>query len=225
MFVELSYKLSPGAPVFPGHPPDEFHPLMQMSAGDPCNTTIVKHHLHNGTHVDAPYHFDRAGATIDCLPIGSFVYERPLLVLKPLGKGGLVERADLEAHGTALAAADILLLCTGYYALRTVGKVYTDDFPSLAADAARFIRAELPRLKAVAIDTLSIESSVLGPRLGFQVHRALLARTPAETPPLLVYEDVNLQPILDRQVLRIYAFPLRASGLEASPVSMVAEVP
>jgi arylformamidase len=224
MFVEMAYPLCPEAPIYPGLPKDEFLPHTRMQRGDESNTTLIMHFLHNGTHVDAPFHFYDKGKTIDQIPVENFCYERPLLIEKPLGKGGLLQPEDLLAYGPALHEADLLLLCTGYYALRDKAGVYADDFPALSVEAAKLIRTELLQVKAVAIDTLSIESCVWGSRTDFQVHKTLLDSDRYATRPLLVYEDVNMQPVLGRQVDRIYAFPLRLVGLDASPVAIVAEV-
>ena len=79
-------------------------------------------------------------------------------------------------------------------------------------------------VKAVAIDTLSIESCVQGPKMDFIVHKSLLSGDLFSTRPLLIYEDVNVGGVLNREIERIFAFPIRFVGLDGSPVSMVAEV-
>jgi len=224
MLVELSYALSPEMPVFPGLPFDEFIAHSRMAAGAESNTTMVKHFLHNGTHVDAPFHFYDKGKTIDEIPVADFAYAKPLLIQRKLAKGELLGAGDLRACGDSLEVADLLLICTGYHELRSEGARYADDFPSLSVEAARFIRTSLPRAKAVAIDTLSIESAVLGPIQGFPVHKALLDGELYPQRSLLIFEDVNLLPVLGRSIGRVYAFPLRFTRLDASPVAMVAEV-
>jgi len=224
MFIEMAYPLSPDGPIFPGLPHDEFIPHTRMSEGGESNTTMVKHFLHNGTHVDAPFHFCDRGKTIDQIPIEDFCYTKPLVVQKMLPKGGFFQLHDMEACGASLYEADILLLCTGYHALRYDRAVYMDDFPALSVEAARLIRTELLNVKAVAIDTLSIESCRLGPQKNFTVHKTLLDSNIYSTRPVLIFEDVDMGPILTRQIKRIYAFPLRLTGLDASPVSIVAEV-
>jgi len=224
MFVEMAYPLSPEIPVFPGLPYDEFIPLSRMNKGGEANNSAVRHPLHNGTHVDAPYHFYDAGRTIDRIPITDFVFSRPLIVRKNLPKGGLLQPEDIEAAGSMLRSADILLLCTGYHAFRANKSTYVDDFPALSPEAAKLIRTDLLNVKAVAIDTLSIESCTRGPKSGFVVHKTLLDGEMYRTRPLLIFEDVNMGPILEKSISRIYAFPLRLVGLDASPVNIVAEV-
>jgi arylformamidase len=224
MFIEMAYKLSPEIPVFPGLPKDEFLPYTRMAGGDESNTTKVIHFTHNGTHVDAPFHFYNSGMTIDQIPIDDFCYEHPLIIEKRLKKSGIIQPEDLLAYGQALYQADLLILCTGYYEIRSDTIAYADDFPALSVEAAKLIRTELLQVKAVAIDTLSIESSRLGPLHNFPVHKTLLDGNLFATRPVLIYEDVNVQHILGKQIDRIYAFPLRLTGLDGSPVSIVAEV-
>jgi kynurenine formamidase len=224
MFVELAYPLSPDIPVFPGLPLDEFHPHTRMSRGEESNTTMVYHFLHNGTHVDAPFHFYDKGIPINQVPLEDFIYTKPIVLQKKLGKGKMWQPEDLKTAGAALIEADILFLCSGYHALRQDPVVYSDDFPSLIWEAARMMRSELPMLKAVAIDTLSIESCVLGPKENFRVHKTLLDGDLYPERPILIYEDVNFAPILNRSIRRVFAFPLRLVGLDASPVNIVAEV-
>jgi len=224
MLIELGYEFAEDMPVFPGSPKEEVHPHQRISSGGESNTTILHHYLHNGTHVDAPYHFWDEGLSIDKIPIEDFVYQHPLLIEKRLQRGELLGRADLESCGGSVKRCDILLVCTGYWKLRGEAEKYCEDFPALSEEAARFIRLELPRLKAVAIDTLSIENPIQGPKTDFKVHKTLLSSEVYETRTLLVYEDVNTGKLIGRKVKRIYAFPLRLRGLDACPVNMVAEI-
>lgn len=223
MFIELSYKLHEDIPTYPGLPREKFEPHTRMANGDQANTTLITHFLHNGTHVDAPFHFYDAGATIDQIPIEDFVFERPLVIKKLLKKSELIQLEDLTSCGEELHGADILLLYTGYCDIRDDGKVYADDFPAVSEEAARYIRTELLNIKAVAIDTLSIESATLGPQNDFRVHKTFLDGDLFKTRPLLLYEDVNVGRIANEKVKRVYAFPLRLKGLDASPVTIVAE--
>jgi arylformamidase len=93
----------------------------------------------------------------------------------------------------------------------------------VSEEATKFIRTELSSLKAVAIDTLSIESATQAPKNNFKVHKTLLDAGLYPTRPILIYEDVNIAIIVGKTIRRIYAFPLRLKGLEASPVTIVAE--
>jgi len=224
MFINLSYDISVDMPVFPGNPDERFIPHMRIKDGEVCNSTMINHFLHSGTHVDAPYHFDNKGKTIEQIPIEDFCYARPLVIKKELPKGGLIQPADLKDYGMSLYEADILLICTGYYKIREDRDAFMDDFPAFSAEAAELVRKKLKNIKAIAIDSLSIESAVLGPQQDFIVHKTLLAKKNYKTKPILIFEDVNIGAVLNKRIKRIFAFPIRLTGLDAAPVAIVAEV-
>ncbi len=223
MLLELSYSLSESIPVYPGSPLDSFKKINVMNNGDPCNTSVIHHYIHAGTHVDAPFHFDNEGLTIDMIPISDFIFSKPLLIECPLNKSGLISVEQIKEY-EQVYSSDIIFFHTGYCSHREDGKVYADDFPALSEEAALFLRNELPELKAVAIDTLSIESSVLGPKQDFPVHRALLDKKVSRERTLLIYEDVNTGLLLGCVPAKVYGFPLRLSGLDGSPVTIAVEV-
>lgn len=224
MYLELSYPIDKDMPVYPGSPQYELIPIRRISEGDHANTSMVKMYTHSGTHVDAPYHFYDKGKTIDEIPIDHFVYEHPLIIQKELKKSQLFELNDLKDYGHNLYTADVLFFYSGYCRLRDNPEIYEDDFPAISEEVARFIRTELLNLKAIAIDTSSIESPSMAPKTNRIVHRTLLDGDLYNTRPLLIYEDVNIEVILNKHIKKIYCFPLRLVGLDASPVNMVAEI-
>ena len=59
--------------VYPGDPAPEKQQLASTSAGDLYNLTAFSMCAHNGTHIDAPFHFLDAGKTVDQLPLEVFV--------------------------------------------------------------------------------------------------------------------------------------------------------
>ncbi|SNU08926.1 Kynurenine formamidase [Lachnospiraceae bacterium] len=59
--------------VFPGDPSPERIEMMKINEGAICNLTAFKMCAHNGTHVDAPYHFIDKGKTIDEVDMKRFV--------------------------------------------------------------------------------------------------------------------------------------------------------
>lgn len=62
-----------GCAVFPGDSSPERKILSKISDGEICNLTELKMCAHNGTHVDAPYHFLDEGKTIDQVDLKRFV--------------------------------------------------------------------------------------------------------------------------------------------------------
>lgn len=61
--------------VYPGDPKPEKQRLLSTANGDVCNLTALSLCAHNGTHVDAPFHFLGDGRTVDQIPLSVFVGE------------------------------------------------------------------------------------------------------------------------------------------------------
>ena len=59
--------------VFPGDPAPKRETLSSMERGALYNLTAFSMCAHNGTHIDAPAHFLRDGATVDALPLSKTV--------------------------------------------------------------------------------------------------------------------------------------------------------
>lgn len=62
-----------GCKVFPGDPSPQRNVMMSISEGEVCNLTEFTMCAHNGTHVDAPYHFYDDGKKIDEVALDKFV--------------------------------------------------------------------------------------------------------------------------------------------------------
>ena len=62
-----------GCAIYPGDPSPERQVMLSISEGKMCNLTAFNMCAHNGTHVDAPFHFINEGRTIDQVDIDRFV--------------------------------------------------------------------------------------------------------------------------------------------------------
>lgn len=59
--------------VYPGDPMPQKQTLCATNAGDLYNLTAFSMCAHNGTHIDAPFHFLRDGKTVDQMALDVFV--------------------------------------------------------------------------------------------------------------------------------------------------------
>ena len=62
-----------GCQVYPGDPAPEKKVLSSMEKGDLYNLTTFSMCAHNGTHIDAPFHFLKDGKTVDAICLEAFV--------------------------------------------------------------------------------------------------------------------------------------------------------
>ncbi len=61
--------------VYPGDEAPTYERTMKIADGEVCNLTVFRMCAHNGTHIDAPYHFYDNKNTIDALDLSRVVGE------------------------------------------------------------------------------------------------------------------------------------------------------
>lgn len=225
MYVELGYPIYEGMPVYPGLPEVKISPREQIRKGDGWNGSVLSIYLHAGTHADAPWHYIDDSFGIDQVPTDNFVYSHPLLVSIPCSENYLVTIDDLQTAGNGLYEADALFLNTGFWQYRgTDFEHYRNNFPTLSPEAAEFIRTHLPKVKAVAIDTLSIENLSYGAVNGYKTHRTLLNPDCSSKKTIVIIEDYNPAPIVGKDMKSAIAVPLRIKDRDATPINIFAEI-
>ena len=91
--------------VYPGDPSPERQILSSTAAGDLYNLTAFSMCAHNGTHIDAPFHFLHDGKTVEKMELDTFVGD--CFVAR---REGDITKADAEAIlKNACGAARILI--------------------------------------------------------------------------------------------------------------------
>ena len=101
--------------VYPGDPKPERQTLSSTAAGDLYNLTAFSMCAHNGTHIDAPFHFLGNGRTVEQLPLDIFVgdcyvarHEGDITAEAAraiAGKAGGAERLLIAGNATVTAEA------------------------------------------------------------------------------------------------------------------------
>ena len=138
-----------GCEVYPGDPSPEKYALKRMSEGAMYNLTAFRMCAHNGTHVDAPFHFYRDGKTVDQTELERYI--------------GPAYVAEQEGDITAEDAAALLKK-----ARAAAERILVKGRAVLTADAAR-VFAE------AGVLLYGNESQSVGPEdAPAEVHRILL---------------------------------------------------
>ena len=134
--------------VYPGDPKPERQRLSATDRGDLYNLTAFAMCAHNGTHVDAPFHFVHNGKTVDQMDLTHFV--------------GDCYIARQEGDVTAADAEDILKKSGSAERILIAGKA------TVTAEAAQIFAAG-------GIKLLGNEGQTVGPEdAPMQVHLILL---------------------------------------------------
>ncbi|MDO4622901.1 MAG: cyclase family protein [Eubacteriales bacterium] len=137
-----------GCAVYPGDPAPGRQEVMRIAQGAACNLTAFSMCAHNGTHIDAPYHFLEDGETVDRIPLE-----------KTVGTCYVSEQNEELDTGKA---QEILQAAGEIRRILLKGKcIVTEEAAKVFADAGIWL--------------LGVESQTVGPESGpMAVHKVLL---------------------------------------------------
>ncbi|MFM9081674.1 MAG: cyclase family protein [Opitutaceae bacterium] len=204
MLIDISRPLFPNSPHWPGDRPTAFHLNARIADGASCNVGELSLSVHNGSHADAPFHYDDRGATIDALDPEGFV--GPARVIDARGRNALT--AELFAglpEGDLAATPRVLFRTDAWSDPATFPKTWPLMAPGLPAWlAARGVR--LVGLDVPSVDELTCKDMVR--------HRLMLAAG------LLILESLDLRGV-EPGPYELIALPLRLQGADGSPVRAV----
>lgn len=173
--------------VFPGDPAPVADRKMSIEQGDICNLSEFSMCAHNGTHVDAPFHFIHDGDTVDEVGLDPFVGD--CYVAHCEGNVTAEEASGIMERAQAAEASERILIA---------GKA------TVTADAARvFAQAD--------IKLLGNESQTVGPEdAPMEVHLILLGAG------IVLLEGIVLTGVPEGKYF-LSAAPLNLGGCDGAP--------
>ena len=175
-----------------------------LEAGDSVTGSHLAMDVHAGTHVDAPAHFLRGGATVESLDLHALV--GPAWVADFPGASA-VDAKTLDAAGIPDGTRR-LLLRTGNSALWRSGAPFRPDFVAITADAARWVVDR--GMLLLGNDYLSVQRFSDGP----ETHEVLLRAG------VVLLEGIDLTDA-DPGPWELVCLPLRLVGAEGAPARAI----
>lgn len=186
MIIDISQEVF-SCKVFPGDPLPAMERIQSMEQGNVCNLTRFSMCAHNGTHVDAPYHFIHNGDTIEKIGMDSFVGD--CYVARCEGNITATDAASIMERAKAAGASERILIA---------GKA------TVTADAARVFAQSNIKL-------IGNESQTVGPEdAPMEVHLILLGAG------IVLLEGIVLTDVPEGKYL-LSAAPLNLAGCEGAP--------
>ena len=173
--------------VFPGDPAPVMQRILSTEQGGICNLTAFSMCAHNGTHVDAPFHFLPDGNTIEKIGLEAFVGD--CYVARFEGDLTANDAAKILEKAKAAGASERILIA---------GKA------TVTAEAARvFAQAK--------IKLIGNESQTVGPEdAPMEVHKILLGAD------VVLLEGIVLADV-DEGKYFLSAAPLNLGGCDGAP--------
>ena len=186
MIFDISQEIL-SSKVYPGDPAPQKQVMSRMEDGALYNLTAFSMCAHNGTHVDAPYHFLKDGKTIEQMTLDAFVGD-----------------CYVACHEGDITSADAL------YILEKARNVGAGERILIAGEAT--VTAEAAREFAGAqIKLIGNESQTVGPENApMEVHKILLGEE------IVLLEGIVLTDVPEGKYM-LSAAPLNQAGFDGAP--------
>ncbi|MEE4337439.1 arylformamidase [Erythrobacter sp.] len=197
---DISQRLHPCLPVWPGDTPFTQSRTWQMEQGSPVNVSALTLSTHSGAHADAPLHYSADAPDIASVHLAPYLGE--CLVVDVRGSGPLVGVGDLPP----LDGARRVLLRTF---VAFPHEAWVRETTAIAAQTIEWLAGE--GVKLVGID---------GPSIDPQDSKDMLAHKAVLKHDIRVLEGLVLDHVEPGRY-ELIALPLPIAGGDASPVRAV----
>jgi arylformamidase len=207
---DISRTLAGDLAAWPGDEPFRFGLTGEIAKGQSVNVGAITTSVHNGTHADAPFHFQPDGLTIERAPLEIYLGRATVVDLAPRfaqsEEKHLITREDLQPYAEEIAATSRLLIKTGCWNDSTL---FPERIPVIAADVPRWLLKNGVKLLGVDLPSVDeIDSKLL------QNHHAL-ARA-----GIAIIESLDLSDV-PPGIYNFAALPLKIAGADGAPARAV----
>jgi len=203
MLLDISIRVTPATPEWPGDTPFSCGWNWAIARGESVNVSTLTMSPHVGTHADAPLHVLDGAAGADLLPLDPFY--GPAAVVDVSDASDPLTRDEILARASGPLAPRLLL--------RTGRTVADGDFPgawpALSPEAAAALARDGVFL--VGVDAPSVDNR---DSKTLAVHHALFDSG------VCILENLDLREVMPGSYTLV-AFPQRLAGLDAAPVRAV----
>jgi arylformamidase len=203
---DISRPLFNGLAPWPGDIAFRFDLNWKMAEGATVNVGTVTMGVHNGSHADAPFHFEEGAATIERMPLDTYFGDATVIDLTNRFENGEQREIAIEHLNKTADFAPRLLLKTGVW---KDSKNFPEWIPVIAPDVPKWL--ETREVKLLGLDLPSVDSIDAKVLVN---HHALAAAN------IAIVESLDLSGIA-AGVYHFSALPLRIDGGDAAPVRAI----
>jgi arylformamidase len=201
---DISRPIRAGISVWPGDTPFDFQFVAKIAEGSSVNVGRIEMSVHTGSHIDAPLHFDDAGADAASVSLSKYVGPCVVADVRPSERGILPEHLPAELDALARAHGRVLLRS---YAARPAS--FDEHMAHATPELANWLAERGVQLLGVDTDSMdAFESKEL------PAHRRLNHHG------IAILEGIDLSGVQPGSY-ELVALPLRIEGADGSPVRAV----
>lgn len=207
--IDVTVSLREGLPTWPSSPGFGLITESWMEDGDLVTNSSITSDVHVGTHLDAPAHFLRAGATVEELGLNPLI--GPVDVVRVADSVDIIN-ANVLREIAVPNDVERLLLKTANERWWPESDGFIEDYVALDETGARWCVER--GLVLVGIDYMSIQAR----GASTETHRSLMRAG------IAVVEGLDLRDVTPGRY-QLICLPMRIAGAEAAPVRAVLRPP
>jgi kynurenine formamidase len=220
--IALHHILSQETPLYGGNGLLELKQICSISDDDTSNNTELSFPAHSGTHIDAPYHFDPEGLSLDRFHPDFLLCKSPFLIEYSAQPGEIITLTSLLPLLQKIpVGTDLLLIRSGMETLRRSDPgSYIFHGAGLVPEIGLWLRKNR-KLKMIGFDWISL-TCYENRSLGRDAHKAFLSSVIngiKNTNPVLIIEDMKLSDA-PTALMNVLVSPLLYWQADGSPVSV-----
>lgn len=200
---DITLPINRELPIWPGDPDVMIEITEKISEGGKANISRINMGSHTGTHIDAPFHFNDRGITVDRLPLNLLIGRARVI---DIGEDtGAIDKPTIET--IEIDGIEKVLFKTRNS--NRYSKEFIKDFVALTPNGASLLVEK--GVRVVGIDYLSIEA--YGSK-EHDTHRILLSSG------VIIIEGLYLKDIKPGEY-ELIALPLLLEGGDGAPARVV----
>jgi kynurenine formamidase len=206
--VDLSLTLNSDTPIYPGDPKPNIS-IATTIENDGYNLFNLHLGSQTGSHIDAPYHFDNQGTTVDNIDLTLCFGTGFVIDVSHKNGNEEITLEDILPHANEIDNCNMVLFKTCWDKKRGTKEFF--EHPYLSQKGAEYLLSK--GIKTLAIDTINLDKTGGS---SFPVHELYAKANGIIAENLANFSDITFE----NPVISI--LPLNLEGCDGSPVRAVA---
>jgi arylformamidase len=199
--ISVPFPVDKPMPYFPTDPQGpSITRIFDRTKGDPVTMSQININSHNGTHIDAPFHFMAEGTTIDMMPLDTGP-ARVIEIKDPVS----ITVEELEPYD--IKEGERILFKTGNSSRAYKTADFIEDYVYCTSEAAYYLKEKKVRLVGVDYITIGNQRDPENIKI---VHETLLKNG------IYIIEMLNLEEVRPG-LYELACLPLRMEKGDAGP--------
>lgn len=208
--IDLTHTINKETPVYPGMARPDLRSAAYIDR-DGYRETSISMYSHTGTHMDAPSHVLKDGATLDNMDISAFTGRAVTIDCRLASKSMIIGEDMLRQYESDIQNVDFVMLYTNWDAFWRESK-YIEEYPVPDTDAVKYL-LDLG-VRGIGLDTVSIDPT----GAALENHHEALSRG------AIIIENLMSLDLTLGHMFTLWALPIKYAAADGAPIRAVAVI-